>query len=148
MGNSFEDSVIVQCLGLAGTYLSLFLIRRLGTKRMLTLSACVCCASMLFLGIVDSAAGSSAGALRGVVAMVTLYMFGFNCGIAVYSYPVAAELPAQRLRAYTTGFAVAVSFFFSWVTTFTAPYFINPENLNWGPRYGECLEDCVCITES
>jgi len=29
-----------------------------------------------------------------------------------------------------------VGFFGAWLTTFTAPYFINPSALNWGPKYG------------
>lgn len=42
----------------------------------------------------------------------------------------------QRLRSYTFGAAAAVAFLAAWLVTFTAPYFINPESLNWGPRYG------------
>lgn len=44
--------------------------------------------------------------------------------------------PRQRLRSYTFGAASAVAFLAAWLVTFTAPYFINPESLNWGPRYG------------
>ena len=29
-----------------------------------------------------------------------------------------------------------MGFFGAWLTTFTAPYFINPASLNWGPQYG------------
>lgn len=42
----------------------------------------------------------------------------------------------QRLRSYTFGVASAVAFLAAWLVTFTAPYFINPDSLNWGPRYG------------
>ena len=56
--------------------------------------------------------------------------------IATYAWVSGGELPSQRLRSYTFGLAAAVGFFGAWLTTFTAPYFINPEALNWGPRYG------------
>src|SRR5262245_59134082 len=56
--------------------------------------------------------------------------------IAAYAWVSGGELPSQRLRSYTFGLAAAVGFFFAWLTTFTAPYFINPESLNWGPKYG------------
>ena len=49
---------------------------------------------------------------------------------------VAGEVPSQRLRSHTVGVASGVGFLFSWCVTFTTPYFINPEALNWGPRYG------------
>jgi hypothetical protein len=56
--------------------------------------------------------------------------------ISTYAWISGGELPSQRLRSYTFGFATAVGFFAAWLTTFTAPYFINPESLNWGPKYG------------
>lgn len=56
--------------------------------------------------------------------------------IAAYSWLAGGEIPSQRLRSYTFGVASAVAFAAAWLTTFTAPYFINPESLNWGPEYG------------
>src|SRR5688572_10183044 len=56
--------------------------------------------------------------------------------IAPYSWLVAGEITSQRLRSYTFGFAAAAGFLGAWLITFTAPYFINPSALNWGPRYG------------
>jgi hypothetical protein len=56
--------------------------------------------------------------------------------IAPYSWLVAGEIPSQRLRSYTFGLAAAAGFLGAWLITFTAPYFINPSALNWGPRYG------------
>ena len=71
--------------------------------------------------------------------------------ISTYAWVSGGELPSQRLRSYTFGFAAAIGFLgavsisykinnyhtdkFSleqWLTTFTAPYFINPDSLNWG----------------
>lgn len=56
--------------------------------------------------------------------------------IATYAWVAGGEIPSQRLRSYTFGLATAVGFLGAWITTFTAPYFINPQSLNWGPRYG------------
>jgi len=56
--------------------------------------------------------------------------------VSTYAWISGGELPSQRLRSYTFGFATAVGFFAAWLATFTAPYFINPESLNWGPKYG------------
>lgn len=56
--------------------------------------------------------------------------------IASYAWLVGGEIPSQRLRSHTFGLAAAVGFLGAWLITFTAPYFINPSSLNWGPRYG------------
>jgi len=56
--------------------------------------------------------------------------------VATYAWVSGGELPSQRLRSYTFGLATAIGFLGAWLTTFTAPYFINPEALNWGPKYG------------
>lgn len=67
--------------------------------------------------------------------------------IAPYAWVTGGEIPSQRLRSHTFGLAAAVGFLGAWVTTFTAPYFINPQSLNWGPRYGYIwLPSCIVAT--
>lgn len=56
--------------------------------------------------------------------------------VATYAWISGGELPSQRLRSYTFGLATSIAFLAAWLATFTAPYFINPQSLNWGPRYG------------
>jgi hypothetical protein len=56
--------------------------------------------------------------------------------VATYAWLAGGEIPSQRLRSYTFGIAAAVGFAGAWLATFTAPYFINPSALNWGPEYG------------
>ena len=73
--------------------------------------------------------------------------------ISTYAWVSGGELPSQRLRSYTFGLAAAIGFlgavshtiketcelkkgkltvYVQWLCTFTAPYFINPDSLNWG----------------
>jgi hypothetical protein len=61
---------------------------------------------------------------------------GYNGMISSYAWLCGGEFPSQRLRSFTFGLAASVGFFGAWLTTFTAPYFINPDALNWGPKYG------------
>ena len=56
--------------------------------------------------------------------------------ISTYAWLSGGELPTQRLRSHTFGLAASAGFVGAWLTTFTAPYFINPQAMNWGPRYG------------
>jgi hypothetical protein len=56
--------------------------------------------------------------------------------VATYAWLCGGEFPSQRLRSYTFGLAASIGFLGAWLATFTAPYFINPDSLNWGPKYG------------
>jgi len=60
----------------------------------------------------------------------------YNGMVATYAWLCGGELPSQRLRSYTFGLAASIGFLGAWLATFTAPYFINPSALNWGPKYG------------
>jgi hypothetical protein len=55
---------------------------------------------------------------------------------APYAWLVGGEYPNSALRGYVFGLATALNFLGNWLGTFTAPYFINPADLNWGPKYG------------
>lgn len=71
-----------------------------------------------------------------IVGMSVVYICGYNGMVATYAWLAGGEIPSQRLRSYTFGLAAAVGFAGAWLATFTAPYFINPDALNWGPEYG------------
>ncbi|CAN9239302.1 unnamed protein product [Alternaria alternata] len=75
-------------------------------------------------------------AIMVIVGLSVVYIIGYNGMIAAYAWLTGGEIPSQRLRSYTFGIASAVGFAGAWLATFTAPYFINPESLNWGPEYG------------
>jgi hypothetical protein len=71
-----------------------------------------------------------------IVGVSVVYIIGYNGMVATYAWLCGGEFPSQRLRSYTFGLAASVGFLGAWLTTFTAPYFINPDSLNWGPKYG------------
>lgn len=68
--------------------------------------------------------------------MSVIYICGYNGMVSTYAWLAGGEIPSQRLRSYTFGLAAAVGFAGAWLATFTAPYFINLDALNWGPEYG------------
>ncbi|KAL1861105.1 hypothetical protein Plec18167_002807 [Paecilomyces lecythidis] len=73
---------------------------------------------------------------RAIVGLSVIFIMGYNGMVSTYAWLSGGELPSQRLRSYTFGLAAAIGFLGAWLTTFTAPYFINPDSLNWGPKYG------------
>jgi hypothetical protein len=73
---------------------------------------------------------------QAIVGISVLYIMGYNGMVSSYAWLCGGEFPSQRLRSFTFGIAASIGFFGAWLTTFTAPYFINPDALNWGPKYG------------
>jgi MFS transporter, SP family, sugar:H+ symporter len=66
--------------------------------------------------------------------------------VATYAWLAGGEIPSQRLRSYTFGVAASIGFAGAWLATFTAPYFINPSSLGWGPKYGYIWAPSCFIT--
>jgi hypothetical protein len=53
-----------------------------------------------------------------------------------YAWLIGGEYPNNQQRGYVFGIASALNFLFTWLGTFTAPFFINPAALNWNAQYG------------
>ncbi|KIX96377.1 uncharacterized protein Z520_07643 [Fonsecaea multimorphosa CBS 102226] len=137
VGDPFKWIITTNCVGLAGLFLTWFVVTRIG-RRAIVLTGCIICTlCMLIMAAVYSVPGvSQTGSGIALVILVSIYVFGFNFGLEPYVYLIAGELPAQNLRAYTMGLSSAISFAFAWLCAFTTPYYINPTALNWGPKYG------------
>lgn len=82
--------------------------------------------------------GVRANGPKAIVGLSIIYICGYNGMVATYAWLAGGEIPSQRLRSYTFGIAAAIGFAGAWLATFTAPYFINPDALGWGPEYGTC----------
>ncbi|SPO06551.1 related to monosaccharide transporter [Cephalotrichum gorgonifer] len=137
VSNPFMWTIVTNCFGLVGLILSWCAITRVGRRRLILASCIICAVAMLLVAVLYTVPGlSPSKAGTGLVVAVSLFLFGFNFGLESYAFLTSGEMPAQNLRAYTQGLSIAVSFVLAWVCTFTAPYFINPAELNWGPKYG------------
>ncbi|KAI5917668.1 putative maltose permease [Camillea tinctor] len=137
VGNAFENSCILTGVGVAALLANSFLITRFGRRRvMMTLGFTFCGLSQLIMAIVYTVEPNTVRSGKILVGMSVVYIVAYNAMISTYAWLSGGEISSQRLRSYTFGIATAVGFFGAWLTTFTAPYFINPSELNWGPKYG------------
>ncbi|KAK7696813.1 hypothetical protein SLS64_014192 [Diaporthe eres] len=137
IGNSFENSCILTAVGVFAIILNSAVVTHIGRRRVfLTVGLFICGLSQLLTAIIYTIQPGTQSTGKGIVALAIIYIFGYNGMVATYAWISGGELPSQRLRSYTFGLATAVGFFAAWLATFTAPYFINPESLNWGPKYG------------
>ncbi|KAK1758007.1 putative sugar transporter [Echria macrotheca] len=138
VADPFAMSNVLSVMGIAAILFNSLIVVRFGRRRaILMIGLAVCGVFQLIIAVIyDKLGRDHAGAANTLVALTCLYMMSYNGMIASYAWLAGGEIPSQRLRSYTFGLAAAVGFFFAWLTTFTAPYFINPQSLDWGPKYG------------
>ncbi|KAK3315760.1 general substrate transporter [Apodospora peruviana] len=137
IGDAFMNSCILIGVGVFAILVNTALVTHFGRRRIfLTVGLILCGLAQLLTAIVYHVNPGKKSTGQAIVALAVIYIVGYNGMVATYAWLSGGELPSQRLRSYTFGLATAVGFFAAWLTTFTAPYFINPESLNWGPKYG------------
>ncbi|KAI0482082.1 MFS monosaccharide transporter-like protein [Xylariaceae sp. FL0804] len=137
VGNAFENACVLTAVGVIALLVNSAIITRYGRRRvMMTTGLLLCGAAQLVMAIVYTVAPTSPSAGKVLVGMSVIYIVAYNAMISTYAWVSGGELSSQRLRSHTFGVATAIGFFGAWLTTFTAPYFINPTGLGWGPKYG------------
>ncbi|OCT50032.1 general alpha-glucoside permease [Cladophialophora carrionii] len=137
VGSAFENSCILVAVGVVAILINSAVITRWGRRRVfLTVGMCLCGITQLIVAIVYDKQGASTSTGKVIVGVSVVYIVGYNGMVATYAWLCGGEFPSQRLRSYTFGLAASIGFLGAWLATFTAPYFINPDSLNWGPKYG------------
>ncbi|KAK5219370.1 hypothetical protein LTR99_010399 [Exophiala xenobiotica] len=134
--HAFEESVGMTAAGLGATLISMWLITRIGRRTILLLGFAMQAICMLIIATVYQYKSTSSAGGKAMVTFVIVFTFFYNMCVAPYLYLSAGEIPTQRLRGYTLGIAIGIGFFFNWLCSYTAPYFLNPLELNWGGKYG------------
>jgi hypothetical protein len=132
----FTMSIAVNVVGIAGVVLSLYSIRLVGRRTQLMVGTSFCGLAQLISAAVYTANPGTVTSGLVLTAMSAIYNFFYCSTISPYAWTVGAELTTQRLRSYTIGLGSALNFLLAWAITFSAPYFINLANLNWGAKYG------------
>ncbi|KAF2640727.1 monosaccharide transporter-like protein [Massarina eburnea CBS 473.64] len=135
--NPFAMSNVLSTIGIIAIIANSLIIIRFGRRRVLLMTGLLLCGLLqLIIAIVYMKQPGTKSTGMVIVALSCIYMFSYNGMIAPYAWLAGGEIPSQRLRSHTFGLAAAVGFAAAWLTTFTAPYFINPQALGWGPKYG------------
>ncbi|KAL2864127.1 general substrate transporter [Aspergillus lucknowensis] len=138
LAKAFEFSIMTTCFGFLGVNVGLYAIKAWFGRRSILMIGAVAC-GLCQLGSAIAATVSSPTSLvtgKVLVALTALFKFFYNGCVGAASYPVATELVSSRLRAWTVGTATSLGYLLAWLVNFCTPYFINPEHLNWGARYG------------
>ncbi|PQE24887.1 general alpha-glucoside permease protein [Rutstroemia sp. NJR-2017a WRK4] len=137
IGTPFGDTCIMAGIGSFVLILNSMIIRKYGRRRMfLGWGMTFCGLSQLIMAAVYTAHPNTNLTGKIIVGCTIIYLTFYNGTISTYSYLCCGEFPSQHFRTYTFGIAASISYVLGWLITFTAPYFINPGSLNWGPKYG------------
>ncbi|KAH7392958.1 monosaccharide transporter-like protein [Pyrenochaeta sp. MPI-SDFR-AT-0127] len=137
VSDPFAMSNVLSAISICAFIANSFIVVRFGDRRILLMTGLLVCGILqLIIATVYHQKPGAKSTGKVTVGLTGIYMFSYNGMISTYAWLSGGELPTQRLRSHTFGLAAAVGFAGAWLTTFTAPYFINPAALNWGPRYG------------
>ncbi|CZR63062.1 probable transporter (major facilitator superfamily) [Phialocephala subalpina] len=145
---SFEFSIMNTCIGFIGVKFGMYAIRHVfGRRSILMIGATACGLSQLASAIAYTVKPGSTTTGDVLVAFTAVFMFFYNGCVGSASYPVATELVSSRLRAWSVGTATSIGYILAWLVGFCSPYFINPQDLNWGPKYGYIWagSNAVCV---
>jgi len=148
VSDPFAMSNILSTMGILAIIFNSLIVVRFGRRRVIISAGLILCGIFqLIIAVVYDKHPGTKSTGKVLVALTCVYMMSYNGMISTYAWLAGGEIPSQRLRSYTFGLAAAVGFLGAWITTFTAPYFINPQSLNWGPRYGYIwFPSCIVAT--
>ena len=147
VGKPFENACILTGVGVLAILLNSVVVTKFGRRRVFLMTGLTLCGIFqLIIAIIYTVAPTAGGARHALVGFVCLYICSYNGLISTYAWVSGAEIPSQRLRSHTFGLAAALGFFGAWLAAFTAPYFISPSALNWGPKYGYIWAPSCIVT--
>lgn len=137
VANPFVTAMIQLAVMFVGCVFSFPAMRFLNRRPLLIICTIISAVFMFALAITyDKGPTRSNATKNGVVALSILYTFSYGVGQGPSLWAIAGEIPSQRLRTNTAGMGAGIQFFFAWLCQFFTPYFINPDQLNWGAKYG------------
>ncbi|KAL1867682.1 hypothetical protein Daus18300_006238, partial [Diaporthe australafricana] len=132
----FEQSVGLAASALGFAILNSFTITKTGYRRrwlIAGLSLCGVC-NLVMAATYQAYPGSRASGIV-TIAMFHVFNLGYIGMVLTYARLICGELPSQRLRAMTLGFAIGATAIAEWIANFIAPYFLNPDALGWNAKF-------------
>lgn len=146
VSDPFAMSNVLSAISIVAFLANSLIVVRYGSRRRLLMAGLLICGILqLIIALVYHKRPGTKATGKVTVGLTGIYMFSYNGLISTYAWLAGGEIPTQRLRSHTFGLAAAVGFAGAWLITFTAPYFINPAAMNWGPRYGFIWFPSCCV---
>jgi MFS transporter, SP family, general alpha glucoside:H+ symporter len=133
---AFDFNMGQYALGALGTFLSWFLMTRIGRRTLYFWGLVAACVALLIIGFVGIAPKSNTTAPWVIGSMLLIFTFIYDATIGPVCYCLVAEISSTRLRSKTI---VLARNFYNVVGIFNniiTPRMINPTAWNWGAKAG------------
>ncbi|CAL5872507.1 uncharacterized protein PFLUO_LOCUS6771 [Penicillium psychrofluorescens] len=134
--NEFVWVMMSLAIALTGN-MGAFIVMKFVKRRILLGVSSIVNSAIMFViaGVYTRLSDGSYTAAQILIAMGTLFTWVYGIGQGPVLWALTVEIPSQRLRSKTVGLATGCNYLFAWIATYCSPYFINPNSLNWGPKY-------------
>ncbi|KAK4185440.1 putative high-affinity glucose transporter [Podospora australis] len=137
VGSPFAWVMISLAIALTGNMLAFPAMRYFGRRELLIITSIISSAMMFGMAIAYTVSGGDySSASKALVGLSIVYTWIYGVGQGPVMWALSTEIPSQRLRSQTVGTASGLNFIVNWLVAFCTPYFINPDKLGWGPKYG------------
>jgi len=143
--DSWMVSFILNVMSVAGTLLSIVLLKHVGRRPIMLIGGAMQCLSMLTFAIVGVAAPGSLAAARVLAAFTLLYEFFYSASWGPLGFVLASEIASTELRAKTLAMAVGVNWSMTLTLASWLPYALNPAISNLGAKLGFVFGPCIAV---
>lgn len=134
--NPFQMSIVNSVVGIVAVALSLLLNDKLGRKTFMYIGLWVQAGALLAMGGLGTHITPTVPQKNGIVAMMTMFMFGFSFGYAPLAYVISSEIPSLRLKDKTYRIGYLCNILFAFLVAFTLPYLLNKPYANLQSKVG------------
>ncbi|KAI1828344.1 MFS transporter [Xylaria intraflava] len=135
VSDPFGFSILVASAAFIFALLSALFLRYIDRRVLVMSLALTCSFAHLVPAIAWTISPGSMASARVAVAFNVLFIVCVSIYLPCL-YLLGGEFPNSALRGYAFGVANMFKYAANFLGNFTAPYFINPASLNWGPKYG------------
>ena len=134
VSKSFDLGVGVTACGVAGNFLSWFVVNNYGRRKVFVQGMAVLTTILLLIGIMDVI--PSGGAKWAQASFTVIYAFVYFLTIGAMAFVILGEVSAPSLRAKTMGLAAVTQSVFGIAMNFAIPYMVNPDAGNLKGKVG------------
>ncbi|KAI9097042.1 high-affinity glucose transporter [Phlyctochytrium arcticum] len=145
--NNYLVSTITGVVNVVSTLPALYLMERLGRRKLLLLGSAIMFVGMMVVGCVGTAFPAKlddkdnvieANQTAGMVTIIStcLFIYGFASSWGPGAFVVTSEIFPLRLRSKGVAVAIASNWFFNWLLGFVTPFLVGRKKLNLGPKIG------------
>lgn len=129
--NPFIIQVITNTVNVVSTLPGLYLVEKLGRRRLLLLGAIGMTVAQFIVAIVGTVAGTTdLPAQRAGIAFTCIYIYFFASSWGPVAWVVTGEMFPLKVRARALSMTTATNWLFNFAIAYSTPYLVNEDSAN------------------